>query len=113
MNNSTLAPSFDASEYDALTPTAQAVVGHAFRYVMAVGTAFERTGRAFSRLEDGRQRAAWRQALREVKGPERLTAALVASSIMFACAAITGAVVSWILMMKVVGTEALPAASEA
>ena len=40
-------------------------------------------------------------------------AALVASSTMFACAAITGAVVSWTFTVKLVDKETFPAASVA
>lgn len=74
MDNSTLSPSFDASDYDALCEPARAVVGQAFRYVMALGTALEQGQRAFSRLEDSRHRMAWRKGVALVKGPDRVKA---------------------------------------
>src|SRR6185436_13427234 len=52
----------------------------------------------------------------EVEGLTYVTtapAALVASSIMSACAAMTGAVVSWTFTTKLVETAALPATSDA
>lgn len=65
-------PSFDVAEYERLSEPAQLLVGQAFRYVMSLGTALECGSRDPSRMEDGRQRSAWRQGVALIRGPEQV-----------------------------------------